>query len=63
MMYIYIYIYICLAILADAAAGDRAGYALQSPHTNVPLSRVRATPNLPTNLVGYRGLDSCIILI
>ena len=67
-VYIYIYIYIHMYIIylyiisilgsaSERAKGWGAAWAAR------PLGRSASTPNLPTNIVDFRGFDSSTILI
>ena len=58
-MYIYIYIYICSYKQTEPGAGRRP---LRGPPREVP-PLAHAAPNLPTNIVDFRGFDSSTILI
>ena len=55
--YIHIYIYIYLYIQSSHTA-----HPPESKHQN-PRLEMTGTPNLPTNIVDFRGFDSSIILI
>ena len=67
-VYIYIYIYMYIIIRLSCAPLGFPG--TQPDGTNIPRAlgalRITAdscTPNLPTNIVDFRGFDSSIILV
>ena len=57
-IYVYIYIYIYTYIVNEETGKKGFAYGTMT----VVLRRRRATPNLPTNIVNFRGFDSSMIL-
>ena len=62
-MCIYIYIYIYLCMYTPAAVGAQAILEPSRHHARRVLIIDAIMPNLPTNIVDFRGFDSSIIVI